>query len=113
MLQDIRFFDVKEDQVKWVQEGVEGVQEGVEWVQEEVEWRKSQRNMSIQFWSLEGTNQFNDAMTEENFICCSIKGEQMVYIDWPGGPTADPLDDRRLRTCLPIKGATRYKIFWC
>ena len=57
------------------------------------------------------TNQFNDAMTEESFICCSIKGEQMVYIDWPGGPTADPLDDRRLRTCLPIKGATRYKIF--
>ena len=57
------------------------------------------------------TNQFNDAMTEENFICCSIKGEQMIYIDWPGGPTADPLDDRRLRTCLPIKGATRYKIF--
>ena len=49
------------------------------------------------------TNQFNDAMTEESFICCSIKGEQMVYIDWPGGPTADPLDDRRLRTCLPIK----------
>ena len=31
--------------------------------------------------SHEGTNQFNDAMTEENFICCSIKGEQMIYIE--------------------------------
>ena len=38
--------------------------------------------------SHEGTNQFNDAMTEENFICCSIKGEQMIYIDWPGSPEA-------------------------
>ena len=34
------------------------------------------------------TNQFNDAMTEESFICCSIKGEQMIYIDWPGSPEA-------------------------
>ena len=31
MLQDMRLFDVREDQVKWVQEGVEWVQEGVEW----------------------------------------------------------------------------------
>ena len=38
--------------------------------------------------SHEGTNQFNDAMTEESFICCSIKGEQMIYIDWPGSPEA-------------------------
>ena len=41
MLQDIRFFDVREDQekvwVEWVQEGVEWVQEGVERVQERVE----------------------------------------------------------------------------
>ena len=41
MLQDIRFFDVREDQekvwVEWVQEGVEWVQEGVERVQERVQ----------------------------------------------------------------------------
>ena len=30
--------------------------------------------------SLEETNQFNDALTDETFICCSIKGEQMIYI---------------------------------
>ena len=38
--------------------------------------------------SLEETNQFNDALTDEIFICCSIKGEQMIYIDWPGSPEA-------------------------
>ena len=25
------------------------------------------------------THQFNDAMTEENFLLCSIKGKQMIY----------------------------------
>ena len=37
--------------------------------------------------SHEGTNQFNDAMTEENFICCSIKGEQMIIyrLAWRSG----------------------------
>ena len=31
--------------------------------------------------SLEETNQFNDALTDETFICCSIKGEQMIIIE--------------------------------
>ena len=25
------------------------------------------------------THQFNDAMTEENFLLCSIKGKQKIY----------------------------------
>ena len=58
------------------------------------------------------TNQFNDAMTEESFICCSIKGEQMIYIDWPGSPAVTSPSGRcRLSTCLPINGATRYRSF--
>ena len=101
MLQDMRLFDVREDQVKWVQEGVEwvqegvkgvqegveGVQEGVQWVQEGVEWVQEgvelngnsmkQVNSILKSWR----NQFNDAMTEKSSICCSIRGEQMIYIE--------------------------------
>ena len=60
MLQDIRFFDVREDQVKWVQEGVEGVQEGVEWVQKGVE--RVQEGVE---WRVKETCQFNFEVLKE------------------------------------------------
>ena len=42
MLQDIKVFDVREDQVQewveWFWEGIEWFQDGVEWFQDGVEW---------------------------------------------------------------------------
>ena len=42
MLQDIKVFDVREDQVEegveWYWEGIEWFQDGVEWFQDGVDW---------------------------------------------------------------------------
>ena len=64
--------------------------------------------------SLEETNQFNDALTDEIFICCSIKGKQMIYIELAcqsGGHRVVGKLSRRLRACLPVNGATIFKSF--
>ena len=52
-------------------------------------------------------------MTDETFICCSVKSKQMIYKNLPGSPAAVPSDHCRLRTCLSGTVATKYRSFLC
>ena len=80
--------------------------------EKKMEMEKTKNRIEKITWNRE--HQFNDAMTEENFLLCSLKGKQMIYDEQPGSPAAIELSGScRLRTCLPGTDATKYKSFLC